>query len=180
MKRRMDRGVLLPAVIPTPTTAQFSRRARGFLFDLLIMVLILCVWVIPDVLIEWVFDASGWFADTVYEITFIGCIGLLIAYPVYFIGKSGQTPGMKRLHIRLYRLGPNGDLYAPTYKLSLGRWAIFMIFNVLSGALFGLPIALDYLWASWDKRNQCLHDKAVGTVAVDEREFDGSRIPPTN
>jgi hypothetical protein len=36
-----------------------------------------------------------------------------------------------------------------------------MLFNLLSGALFGIPIALDYLWASWDKQRQCLHDKAV-------------------
>jgi uncharacterized RDD family membrane protein YckC len=174
MKRRLNRDLLVPAVIPTPATAEFSRRAGGFLLDLLFMILILIVWVIPDVLIRWVFDASGLFADIVYEITLIGCIVIYIAYPVYFIGKRGQTPGMKRLQIRLFRLGPNGDLYAPTYKLSWGRWAVFMLFNVLSGALFGIPIALDYLWASWDKQRQCLHDKAVGTVAVDEREFGGT------
>ena len=45
-----------------------------------------------------------------------------------------------------------------------------MVLNLVSGVLFGIPIILDYLWAGWDKQRQCLHDKVVGTVAVDERE----------
>jgi hypothetical protein len=73
------------------------------------MALLMLVWIIPYIIIV-VIGASGWFATTVNEIAFILSIGLLIAYPIYFIGKGEQTPGMKLLQIRLYRLGPNGDL----------------------------------------------------------------------
>jgi uncharacterized RDD family membrane protein YckC len=133
------------------------------------MALIVLVWVISYVFIHVVFDATGWLAAAVMEVAILLTVGLLIAYPVYFIGKRGQTPGMKLLQIRLYRLSPHGDLNASTYKLSWGRWAIVMVLNLLSAALFGIPIILDYLWASWDKQGQCLHDRAVGTVAIDER-----------
>jgi uncharacterized RDD family membrane protein YckC len=158
-----------PALIPAPAAPWF-RRAWGFLLDLFFMALLLLVWVIPDIFLNTVLHASGLLSDTVLRVAIILSIVLIIAYPIYFIGKRGQTPGMKLLRIRLYRLGPNGELYDPSYKVSAGRWAIVMLFNLLSGALLGIPIILDYLWASWDKQRQCLHDKAVGTVAVDERE----------
>jgi uncharacterized RDD family membrane protein YckC len=134
------------------------------------MALLALVWVIPDIFIYNVLHASGLLAETVVRIAFISGLVLIVAYPIYFIGKRGQTPGMKLLRIRLYRLGPDGELYATNNEISVGRWAIVMLFNLLSGALFGIPIILDYLWASWDGQRQCLHDKAVGTVAVDERE----------
>lgn len=158
-----------PAFIPAPA-AGWYRRAWAFLFDAFVMALLLLVWVIPYIFIYIVFDASGWLAHTVIGFAFILSIVLLIVYPVYFIGKRGQTPGMKLLQIRLYRLGPDGELYAPTHGVSWCRWATVMVLNLLSGALFGIPIILDYLWAAWDKQRQCLHDKVVGTVAVDERE----------
>ena len=168
---------LSPQQWPPPATplisapfAPWLRRAQAFLFDLLVQaVLVVVCAVVPYILIGVVLDASGWAPRAVYEVGFILSIGLLIGYPVYFIAKRGQTPGMKLLQIRLYRLETGGDPRPPTYKTSWGRWAIMMVLNLLSGALFGIPIILDYLWASWDKRGQCLHDKAVGTVAIDER-----------
>jgi uncharacterized RDD family membrane protein YckC len=158
-----------PALIPAPAAPWF-RRAWGFLFDLFFMALLLLIWVIPDIFLYSVLHATGLLADTLMRVAIILTVVLIIAYPIYFIGKRGQTPGMKLLRIRLYRFGPNGELYAPSYKVSGGRWAIVMLFNLFSGALFGIPIILDYLWASWDKQRQCLHDKVVGTVAVDERD----------
>ena len=133
------------------------------------MALLILIWVVPDVFINSLLHASGLLADTVIRVAVILSIVLIIAYPIYFIGKRGQTPGMKLFRIRLYRLGPDGELYGTNYKVSGGRWAIVMLFNLFSGVLFGIPLILDYLWASWDKQRQCLHDKAVGTVAVDER-----------
>jgi uncharacterized RDD family membrane protein YckC len=164
---------LVQTILPAPTAPWF-RRAWGFLFDLLVMALLLLVWVIPYICIS-VLNASGWLADTVYRIGWFVSIALLIAYPVYFIGKRGQTPGMKLLKIRLYRLGAYGELRPPTYKVSGGRWAIVLLLSLLSGALLGIPILLDYLWASWDKQGQCLHDRAAGTVAVDERVWPDAK-----
>lgn|GEM_PF-6396811 len=120
-------------------------------------------------------NLSGWLADTIYRIGVFSAIALIIAYPIYFIGKRGQTPGMKLLKTRLYRLEAYGELRQPTYKVSAGRWAIVLVLNLLSGVLFGIPILLDYLWASWNKQGQCLHDLAAGTVAVDERVRAGGK-----
>ena len=158
-----------PALIPAPA-AGWYRRAWGFLFDAFVMALLLLVWVIPYMFIYVALDASGWLAHALMGLVVILSVVLVIAYPVYFIGKGGQTPGMKLLKIRLYRLGADGELYPPTYGVSWGRWGTVMVLNLLSGALFGIPIILDYLWAAWDTQRQCLHDKVVGTVAVDERE----------
>jgi uncharacterized RDD family membrane protein YckC len=163
---------LLQAISPAPAAPWF-RRAWGFLVDLLLMALFVLLWVIPDIFIS-VLNLSGLLADTVYRIGFFLSIALIIAYPIYFIGKRGQTPGMKLLKIRLYRLGVNGELTPPTYKTSSGRWAIVMLLNLLSGALFGIPTLLDYLWASWNKQGRCLHDLAAGTLAVDERVSAGA------
>jgi hypothetical protein len=104
------------------------------------MALLALVWVIPDIFIYNVLHASGLLAETVVRIAFISGLVLIVAYPIYFIGKRGQTPGMKLLRIRLYRLGPDGELYATNNEISVGRWAIVMLFNLLSGALFGIPI----------------------------------------
>lgn len=146
--------------------AGWFRRAWAFLFDALVLAVGLVVLVVvPDVVLK----ASGWFATNVLRVTFVLSLVFVVVYPVYFIGQRGQTPGMKLLQIRLYRLGPAGELHPPTYKVSWGRWAAVLGLQLLSGALFGIPIILDYLWAAWDKQGQCLHDKAAGTVAVDER-----------
>ena len=158
----------VPALLIPAPRASWLRRAWGFLFDLFVMFLFCLVWLIPILFLN-LLNADGWLAVAIRLFAVIAMIGSIIAYPIYFIGKWGQTPGMKLLKIRLYRLGAYGELYPPTYKTSFGRWAIVMLFNLLSGILFGIPIMLDYLWAAWDKQRQCLHDKAVGTVAVDER-----------
>ena len=47
------------------------------------------------------------------------------------------------------------------YGRAFGRLAIIFV-----SALFILPIVLDYLWPLWDKKNQALHDKVVGSVVV--------------
>lgn len=97
--------------------AGWFRRAWAFLFDVLVLAVGLVVLVVvPDVVLK----ASGWFATNVLRVTFVLSLVFVVAYPVYFIGQRGQTPGMKLLQIRLYRLGPAGELHPPTYKVSWG------------------------------------------------------------
>ena len=163
----------LPALLIPAPRASWFRRAWGFLFDVFVVFLFSLVWLVLILFLD-LLNADGWLAVAIRLFAVIAMIGSIIAYPIYFIGKWGQTPGMKLLKIRLYRLGAHGELYPPTYKTSCGRWAIVMLFNFLSGILFGIPILLDYLWAAWDKQRQCLHVKAVGTVAVDKRVSAGA------
>ena len=90
---------------------------------------------------------------------------LIVAYPVYFIAKRGQTIGMKKMGVRLYRIDPvTGHLGPPGTGVSWGRWAITLGFSIVSS----IVVLLDYLWAAWDQKHQCLHDKVAGTVAIDE------------
>jgi uncharacterized RDD family membrane protein YckC len=50
------------------------------------------------------------------------------------------------------------------YARAFGR----MISQSLLG-LFVLPLLLAYLWPLWDRRNQTLYDKMVGTIVVRSR-----------
>lgn len=82
-------------------------------------------------------------------------------YHVELALRTGQTPGKRLLKIFIV---PVGGL--PGHELSRGtlakRW----------GSTFGLNLVpfggyLDGLWQLWDKPyQQCLHDKAAGTVVV--------------
>ncbi len=92
---------------------------------------------------------------------------VFVLYPVWFIGRRGQTPGMKKMQIRLFQIHSEGNLVAPTSQRAWGRalmafacWIVFFAW------------ILDYLWPLGDKRHQCLHDKVARTVAVDERVED--------
>jgi uncharacterized RDD family membrane protein YckC len=90
---------------------------------------------------------------------------LIVAYPVYFIAKRGQTVGMKKMGVRLYKIdSATGHLRPPSTGVSWGRWAITLGCSLVSSII----VLLDYLWAAWDQKHQCLHDKVAGTVAIDE------------
>jgi len=96
---------------------------------------------------------------------------LFVLYPVWFIGQRGQTPGMKQMQIRLLQIeGGEGNLAAPGWPRAWGRAVV-----ATAGWFLFFAWILDYLWPLGDKRHQCIHDKAVGTVAVDLRTEGGSR-----
>ena len=71
---------------------------------------------------------------------------------------SGQSLGKKGLGIRVADDPTGGPI---GYGRAFGRYAIIFVF-----ALFILPIVFDYLWPLWDRKNQALHDKVVGSVVV--------------
>lgn len=71
---------------------------------------------------------------------------------------SGQSLGKKWLGIWVADDSTGGAI---GYGRAFGRYAIIFVF-----ALFVLPIVLDYLWPLWDKKNQALHDKVVGSVVL--------------
>jgi uncharacterized RDD family membrane protein YckC len=71
---------------------------------------------------------------------------------------SGQTLGKKWLGIAVKEDSAGGSI---GYGRAFGRYAITFVFS-----LFILPLLLDYLWPLWDKKNQALHDKVVGSVVL--------------
>jgi len=81
-----------------------------------------------------------------------------IAYETVATAGFDRTLGKAWLHIRPIRCG-GGPL---GWGRSLGRALLYW----LSGFLpFGV---LDPLWCLWDENQQCLHDKAVDTIVVND------------
>jgi len=160
--------------IPEVPYATWGRRWAGFLLDLVLMV------IAPFAL----FTAFGFSlpetnnpdppmtaASWVWLYCWLASCTVFVLYPVWFIGRRGQTPGMKRLDIRLFQVDPDGSLGPPSWKCAWGR----TLAAVLGWFLFFVWI-LDYLWPLGDQRRQCLHDKIARAVALDERDESGAHV----
>jgi uncharacterized RDD family membrane protein YckC len=83
-----------------------------------------------------------------------------LGYWVWFEGgESGQTIGKRAVGIRVRNEhgGPAG--YGHAFARNLVGRMIGLV------PLVGL---IDVLWPLWDDRRQCLHDKAGGTLVVDD------------
>jgi uncharacterized RDD family membrane protein YckC len=96
-------------------------------------------------------------------------VGFVVAgaYEVFFLSRSGATPGKKILGISVRlrdRAGP------PPMKTVLGRTGTYLVMSLVSmGSL------LDNLWPLWDAKKQALHDKVVGTNVVVGPQPRGNR-----
>ena len=69
--------------------------------------------------------------------------------------RSGFTPGMRELGIRVERVGGS----VPTWSQAVCRF-------VLQPLLFIATLGLSGLWALWDRDSRALHDKILGTRLV--------------
>ena len=79
---------------------------------------------------------------------------------------NGQTLGKQALRIRVVR-----DQDRP---VELG-WGLLrelvvreLVFGLVGGFLFGLPVLLDWFWPLWDESNRALHDILVDSHVVRE------------
>lgn len=90
-------------------------------------------------------------------------IGLvLLCYEPVMLWKSGATYGKRICGLRVARLDDGADI---SFARAWLRW--FTGFLMGCVPLLGL---LDVLWCLWDKPfQQCLHDKAAGSVVVRTR-----------
>ena len=70
------------------------------------------------------------------------------------------------MRIRLYRIDAEERLSAPGFGAAWARWAEAVGARLL---VLYLAAAFDYAWSGWERRRQCLPDKAARTVALDER-----------
>jgi uncharacterized RDD family membrane protein YckC len=157
---------------PQVRYATWGRRGVGFLVDFILMASAPIVFFVllgisvpdtsnphaPTSAISWV-----WFWCLLASCT------LFVLYPVWFIGRRGQTPGMQQMQIRLFAIDSEGKLETPSANRAWGR-------SVTAAAAWFLFFAwvLDYLWPLGDRRHQCIHDKIARTVAVDVRSERGA------
>lgn len=78
-----------------------------------------------------------------------------IGYFPYFWAKSGQTPGMKLMQIKVVRDADGGPVSAGQAILRLiGYWVSGFVFYV------------GYIWIFIDKRKRGWHDLIAGTIVI--------------
>ena len=152
--------------------ASWRRRAAGFAIDAVLMgVVPLACFVafgasLPPA--QGANDTQPWSAisDISLAAGLLLSLGLVVVYPVWFIGRRGQTPGMRRMRIRLSRIDDEDNLSDVDFATSWRRWLFALPFWVT--ALYGVTLLFDYLWPLRDRRHQCLHDKWARTVALED------------
>jgi uncharacterized RDD family membrane protein YckC len=150
-----------------PRYATWGRRWVGFLLDLLLMVSVPIAFFIAFAVSlpysnnsDPPMTAASW----VWFYCWLASCTVVVLYPVWFIGRRGQTPGMKVSDIRLYQVQADGSLGAPSWKCAWGRTVAAVV-----GWFLFVAWILDYLWPLGDSRHQCIHDKIARTIAVDVR-----------
>jgi uncharacterized RDD family membrane protein YckC len=85
--------------------------------------------------------------------------GLFLLYSFILLGvPRAQTVGMMALGTRVIDGNTGGPI---GYARSFGRAAVYFLLAITF--IGGL---LDILWPLWDKRNQTLHDKAIGSLLI--------------
>lgn len=96
-------------------------------------------------------------------LAFIGATALFwvmtFLYEAVAIGQFGRTLGKGWMHIRPVRM----DGSPVGWSRAFGRVGV-----ALAAGIVGLPGLLDPLWCVWDENAQCLHDKAVGTIVIND------------
>ena len=89
---------------------------------------------------------------------------VFVLYPVWFIERRGQTPGMRQMEIRLFRIDGEGNLEAP----SSARAGVAPLRRRPAGSSSSPGSStISGPWATCVR--ECIHDKIAGTVAVDVR-----------
>jgi uncharacterized RDD family membrane protein YckC len=93
---------------------------------------------------------------------------ITFAYSVFFLSRTGATPGKMALGISVRRRDRPGVLsVGDAAKRTSLQAALSLLSNIpLLGNLFSLVALADLLWPAWDQRKQALHDKIAGTNVV--------------
>jgi uncharacterized RDD family membrane protein YckC len=137
--------------------ASWGRRLAAYLLDTIILVLPPLVLVVAVVVADPADDSAAWY---VALLAYVAWFVLPFVYFTFFHGDPrGQTPGKRALGIRVVS-DMTGEPIG--YGRAFGRYVMTVVF----GFLLMIPWLLDYLWPLWDRKNQSLHDKIVGSVVV--------------
>ena len=90
-----------------------------------------------------------------------------IAYYIYFIGSSGQTPGKRVFKVKIVRSDGQGRVgYGKAFLRYIGYFVSY------------ITLGLGFLWIAIDGKKQGFHDKIAGTLAVDTRTSGVYQPPP--
>jgi uncharacterized RDD family membrane protein YckC len=95
---------------------------------------------------------------------------VLVAYETVAVAKYGHTLGMAWLHIRPVRI--SGATLG--WRRSFGRAAIYWL-----SWFVGWIGLLDPLWCLWDDRRQCLHDKVVDSIVINDQVSEAGAGGPS-
>jgi len=79
-----------------------------------------------------------------------------IFYYIYFIGKTGQTPGKSAMKIKVIKVNP---------QEKVGYIGAFLR-ETIGKLISALGLLIGYLSIFWDKNRQGWHDKIAGTIVV--------------
>lgn len=83
-------------------------------------------------------------------------VGVSLSYPIYFIGRRGQTPGKMAMKIKVLRIDQKEP---PGYMTAFVR-------EVVGKFLSSVVLCLGYFWMLWDDKKQTWHDKIAKTVVM--------------
>jgi uncharacterized RDD family membrane protein YckC len=99
-----------------------------------------------------------------FEATILGaefvCLILTYLYDALATAHYGRTLGKAWLHIRPLRV----DGSPLSTGRAFGRGAVYF-----GGSIVSIFSLLNVLWCLWDPNRQCLHDKLVETIVVNDR-----------
>lgn len=152
-----------PEAQPSPLAhAGFGRRVGAYLIDYAIVialglvpaviVVIVAYWLLlPDYYTQAEEDAA---TDT--AVGYATFVYAAVSFLYYWLANAlGGTLGKRILGLRVVRASDGNNLgVGPGF----GRVIVWFI--------GGIPLGLGWWWASWDKRGQAWHDKAVDSIVV--------------
>jgi uncharacterized RDD family membrane protein YckC len=139
---------------PAPGVAFGSPGARliAYVVDIIIQFGVSTIIFVASVILGAIFLPIGLIAGLA------GFLFLLLYFPYYW-QKSGQTPGMKMLSIKVVRDRDGGPV-------SWGQ-AILRVFGYW---ISGLVFYLGYIWIFIDKRKRGWHDLIAGTIVIEAEQ----------
>lgn len=95
-----------------------------------------------------------------------------LAYQVFFLSRTGATPGKQALGLSVRLRSRPGVLSVGVAARRAALQVLLGLFGFAPGVsyLTGLAAVLDLLWPLWDDKRQALHDKVAGTNVVVGRQ----------
>jgi uncharacterized RDD family membrane protein YckC len=147
-------GGAAPPTGPAPGVefAGYGARILAYLVDGILITI--GVWVVAFLAL---LTGSGSELNILATILIGFAVLLALAYFPFFWQRTGQTPGMQALNIRVVRDKDGGPL-------GWGSAILRLIGYTINSIIFGLPIG--WLWILFDSRRRGWHDLIGGTVVV--------------
>lgn len=118
-------------------------------------------------------SAESKFLGVLYTVTLIAA-AVWFLYDAFQHAKWGQTLGKRALSTRVVSADDGSPISTSAAVKRAGVYALIPVIPLI-GTFFAL---LNELWLTWDRRRQCLHDKAARTIVV-RTDVPSQRRPPS-